>query len=169
MGDVPKTRLVTEGIEREVLTLLMNAKKEILISAYTFDWGDGCNALAQFEGKTRILLDLRQFQTPSAKRQYERMMSLMEKCEFRTMNTTEGRHNLTMHAKSICIDGTTYIGGSCNFTHAGMVTIREHCMISTEPAIVETCLQWHSDLWERGSSEVTTRMIEASLAKQAIS
>ena len=163
---VPKTRLVTEDIDVEILALLMDAKEEIVISAYKFDWEDGCNALAQFQGKVRVLLDLRQFQSPSAKRQYERMMFVMERCEFRTMNTTDGLW--TMHAKSICIDGTTYVGGSCNFSTAAMKRNREHCVITTEPSVVEACLQWHADLWERGSSEVTTRQVEASLAKQAM-
>merc|ERR1712039_774079 len=71
--------------------------------------------------QVRVLLDEGQHKRPSSKQQPVRVRTLQEwGVQFRLYSPAgRGRHAV-MHAKSWCIDGSTLVGGSPNFTSNGL-------------------------------------------------
>ena len=66
----------------------------------------------------RIILDHQQWYSPSSGSQTERVRELMAAgVEFKVFNVRRTSRYASMHAKTWCVDGLTYLGGSANFTN----------------------------------------------------
>ena len=134
------------------VAVLSRAESSIMGTAYCFDHAEGCNVLRrkrQQGVEVRIILDGGMWKSPSCKTQPQRIKELLR--EGAQIKTLDLEHRQTkyaiLHAKTWCVDGLTYLGGSANFTNNACHS-EENLLIIRDPQFLADYMNWFETLVE---------------------
>ena len=138
---------ISETFVRE----LGRAESTIRGTAYCLDHEEGCEVLLDKirQGVTvRIILDHRMWATPSCRAQPRKVGALLaEGAKIKTLDLNKRGDYAILHAKTWCVDGLTYLGGSANFTNNACKS-EESLLIIKDPEFLTEAMNWFDDLWE---------------------
>ena len=120
-------------------------------TAYCFDHTEGCSVLRQKRPQgveVRIILDNGMWKSPSCKTQPQRVKELLEAgAQIKTLNLEHRQTKYAiLHAKTWCVDGLTYLGGSANFTNNACHS-EESLLIVKDPQFLIEYMNWFDTLW----------------------
>mgnify|MGYP005853412517 CR=1 FL=1 len=139
----------TDGCLEQILKLIHSAKKEILVSTYTFTSREITNALLEMKDKgisIRIVLDGEQAETKFSKYEYIRKNNLPVRV---THYTKKGFLKPKMHHKFMVVDRSVVLTGSYNFTASAEKINDENCVIiRDEPDVSEKFYKEFERLWK---------------------
>ena len=114
----------------------------------------------------RIILDKGNFYVPSATRQAKRVNELYKAgCQFKMLRPA-GMGWPNMHAKTLLCDDMLAITGSCNLTHNGMVSSKEHVYVVSYPKVVGELVADFESTWELAET-VGSKEIDEMMRKDA--
>ena len=164
------------GAADVLVTLLALAKTNVLLTCYCFDLPEGVAVLSMLMGRrvvVHMLMCQNQMNNPSCSSQYEQLLKLTEaegavdhlRVRQYSPKPSGSSGFSALHAKSWCIDGTVYIGGSLNFSRNAALNNEEHLMVVRDEQVVDTYQGWFDDVWFKGSV-VTKDMLLVGYDKQ---
>ena len=160
------------GVGDVLCTLLQLTKHHLLLTCYCFDLPEGASVLANLLGrgvKVRLLLCKGQMKNPSCTNQYETTVKLFgvsgaQHLLVRAYCPGAGAFS-ALHAKTWCVDGEVYFGGSFNFSRNVAANKEEHLIALRDPGAVRVHEGWFQDLWDK-ADVLTVEEVSALLVKQ---
>ena len=154
------------------MRLVADAQNILKLTCYCFDMPEGAAVMSYLlrNGRSiKLLLDANQMKNPSCARQLNTVQELFETAgsnllEVKSFSPKAGFSAL--HAKTWCIDGQVYIGGSFNFTKNADLSNEEHLVVVRDPPLVDKHERWFDDLWNK-AGHVTKEFVAAGLQRKA--
>ena len=147
--------IVFPNIGQKLVELLGRAEQSVVGTAYCFDLEEGVEALHQLAQNgiaVRVLLDAGQRAKPSCRQQSPRVCQLLGAgVEFKELSLKSRGEYAILHAKTWAIDGSTYIGGSANFTRNACRS-EENLVIIRDEKFLNDYHVWFCQLWDSEAS-----------------
>ena len=174
--DLPNVLLLhSPGLADALSTVLLLARQTVDATCYCLDREMICSSLATLLRRgvsIRMLMDKKQMQNPSCARRLAALAELTqglgnEFLQIRVLQPKTAGFS-SLHAKTWCVDGEVYLGGSFNPTRNAEDTNEDKIVLINGGANVAVHKAWYADVWKRGTPTGPETISEGAVARNRV-